>query len=312
MLQNINIKYFKYLAILLAFFLVIDDAEAQRRKKKDNECGELEIVKTLPDFFVNDNFLPMPLRRVYRQDAARLALRLIYKEQRPSCQTVEIPEELVQSIYNALVAVRVSDFAVIDTIAEKYYVRSFPTPNVQYLTLIFEHNAAWAKPLKMRSDTTASVTINNIMRKYNLQVTKMVYMDEERAGLVLRAREPINVSALARKFFMDEGVGSIEEILPFGDGNDIDIALDAEGWLITYSVRFGNCIKECNKRYDWTFRVSTGGKVSYLGGKGDQIPPWIGTEKQRIEVPDKINKPKKDDKYYNRPEVKSQIEKKED
>lgn len=282
--------------ITLIIFSCIEDADAQRRGKRGRrggkKAGELTILKNLPEFFVNDNLLPKYLKLIYKKDAARLALRLINKEQRISKQTIRVPEELVQAIYNALVAVRTSDYKAVDTIASKYNVRSFPIPNVESIILVFEHDAPWVEPLKQRQDTTGSVSINNLIREYNLVMTRMVYLDEERAGLVLQSREPLNMPALMMKFFTSEGVGSIEEILPYGDGNDINISRSNDGWDLTYSVKFGNCVNQCQKFHDWKFTVSEGGEVSYIGSSGHTIPPWIdkGNNAQAKKYPDVLKK----------------------
>ena len=209
-------KFLKYSALVaLLLLMCVDAADAQRRGRKGKGGdGQLEIMENLPEFFVNDNVLPDYLKALYKRDATRLALRLINKEQRLSKQTIIVPEELVQAIYNALVAVRVSDYGAIDTIASKYYVRSFPVPNVENIILVFEHDADWVEPVKQRADTTASVTINNIIRQFNLIMTRMVYLDGERAGLGLQSRKPINIPALAMKCFTDEGICSIEDVLP--------------------------------------------------------------------------------------------------
>lgn len=280
--------------ILLVMLTVVDTADAQKRKNRKNNRGggggEPTILKDLPNFFVNDNVLPKYLKLVYKRDATRLALRLLNKEQRVSKQTVKVPEELVEAIYNALVAVRVSDYGAVDTIAQKYNVRSFPVPNVENVILVFEHDAPWVEPLKQRQDTTASVTINSIIRKYNLVMTKMIYLDEERAGLVLKSREPLNMPALMMKFFTEEGVGSIEEILPYGDGNDIVIERTNTGWDLKYSVRFGNCVHQCQKYHDWSFSVSEEGEVTYNGSGGQTIPPWIKQDSRQAKFPDVIKK----------------------
>jgi hypothetical protein len=282
----------KCLALMVLILLMTAaDADAQRgRKGRNKGKGELEIMKDLPEFFVNDNLLPKYLKVIYKKDAARLALRLINKEQRISRQTVRVPDELVQAIYNALVAVRTSDYGAIDTIAAKYNVRSFPVPNVESIILVFEHDATWVAPLKQRKDTTGSVSINNLIREYNLVMTRMVYLDEERAGLVLQSREPLNMPALMMKFFTSEGVGSIEEILPYGDGNDINIERTKTGWEMVYSVKFGNCVNQCQKFHEWKFTVAEDGEVSYIGGSGHTIPPWISPSKQSAKYPDVIKR----------------------
>lgn len=281
---------FVYLLVGVLMMGSTEDASAQRRKGGKKKSGTLTILEKLPDFFVNDNVLPKYLKHIYKKDAARLAIRLINKEQRLSQQTIIVPEELTQAIYNALVAVRVSDYGAIDTIATKYGVRSFPVPNVENLILVFEHDAAWVEPLKQRRDTTGNPSINQLIRQYNLVMTRMVYLDEERAGLVLQSMEPLNMPALAMKFFTEEGIGSIEEVLPYGDGNDINISRTGDGWELVYSVRFGNCVNQCQKYHDWKFSVSEGGEVSYIGSSGHTIPPWIGPNAQAKKYPDKLNK----------------------
>lgn len=247
------------------------------------------VLQNLPEFFVNDDQFPPYLKEIYKKDATRLALRLLNVEQRLSQQTVKVPDELVTAVYNALVAVRLSDFGAVDTIARIYNVRTFPVPNVETLILVFEHDAPWVKPIKERKDTTGSVTINRIIRQHNLVMTRMVYLDEERAGLVLQSKEPVNMPALAHKFFTEEGIGSIEEVLPYGDGNDINIARTKTGWDVTYSVRFGNCVNQCQKSFNWKFTVAgSDGKVAYVSGTGDVIPPWIAssTSPQQKKFPD--------------------------
>lgn len=283
------------LLIALIVFSCADDIDAQRRGKrgkrgargkKGKKTGELTILKNLPEFFVNDNLLPKYLKVIYKRDAARLALRLINKEQRISKQTIRVPEELVQAIYNALVAIRTSDYGAIDTISKKYNIRSFPAPNVESIILVFEHDAPWVEPLKHRQDTTGSYSINTLIREYNLVMTRMVYLDEERAGLVLQSREPLNMTALMMKFFTSVGVGSIEEILPYGDGNDIRIEKSDGGWQMKYSIKFGNCVNQCQKFHDWKFTISEEGEVTYLGGSGHTVPPWIKPTKKSQKYPD--------------------------
>ena len=278
----------KLLLCVFCLSLISTEAMAQRKKGKDDGGGELKILKDLPTFFVDDAAFPAYLKQIYKVDATRLAVRLINKEQRVAKQTVRVPEELVRAVYNALVAVRTSDYAAVDTITQQYYVRSFPVPSVESVVLLFEHDSPIAEPVKKRQDSTGSPGINRIIREYNLVMTKMVYLDEERAGLVLNSREPINISALMHRLYMEEGVGCIEEQSPYGDGNDIVLERTSEGWDITYSVRFGNCVNQCQKVHDWKFTVSETGEVTYKGSFGQVIPPWVSPPATAKKYPDKL------------------------
>ena len=270
-------KVFTCLGCLCFICSLLFSHSADAQRKNNKKDGTPTILKDLPSFFVNDNRLPDYLKDVYKRDAARIAIRLLNKEQRLSKQTVIVPEELVEAVYNAMVAVRISDYNAIDTIAAKYNVRSFPVPNVENIILVFEHDDERLENLKRRrQDSLDDPEFNALMRKYDLKIARLAYLDEERAGMVLFAHNPINIPALAYQMFMIEGIGSIEEVLPYGDGNDIEIERTKTGWDLTYSVKFGNCTNQCQKRHDWKFSVDEEGAVAYHGSSGQVIPPWIG------------------------------------
>jgi hypothetical protein len=151
------------------------------------------------------------------------------------------------------------------------------------------------------------------MRKYSLSINKLVSIDEERSGLVLQAKDPVNIPALARRFFVEEGIGSIEDVLPIGDGSDIEAEVTPDiAWLVDYSVRFDRCLAKCAKRHDWKFKVSKGGEVTFLSSSGDHIPDYIGAEKKRLTTPDKVNAPKDGKKYFNENGTKDKVKKNED
>jgi hypothetical protein len=261
-----------------------------QRGNKDKDMGSPKILSNLPTFFVDDAVFPAYLKQIYKVDATRLAVRLLNKEQRVTKQTVRVPEELVKSIYNALIAVRVSDYGAIDSIAKMYYVRTFAQPSVESIVLLFEHDDPILDPIKQRKDSTGNAGVNRIIKEHNLVMSKLSYMDEERSGLVLQSREPINIGALTHKLFMEEGIGCIDEKTPWGDGNDINIERSKTGWDITYSVKFGNCQNQCPKSYNWKFSVSEGGEVTYLGGAGDVIPTFLATSAASKKFPDVLKK----------------------
>lgn len=277
-------KNFTLFLMLISLFVVNITNCAAQRPDKCKRCPS--VTKDLPNFFVNDANFPKYLKAIYKQDATRLSIRLLNKEQRLSQQTVEVPEELVQAVYNALVAIRLSDYGAVDTISEKYYIRTFPVPNVESIILVADHDEPWLEPLKQRQRLTGSESINEIIKKYHLNITRMVYLDEERVGLLLQSPKPLNISALTLEFFTEKGLAAINEILPYGDGNDISINRTKKGWELTYTLGFGDCMHQCQKKYNWKFTISESGEVSYLGSQGHTIPPWINGGNMSKRFPD--------------------------
>jgi hypothetical protein len=272
-MQKNFLFYFSTLCFICSLFIT-NPTDAQRGRNKKNKSPK--IMKDLPSFFADDSKLPDYLKEIYKRDASRIAIRLLNQELRLSKQTVKIPEELVQAVYNALVVIRTSDYAAVDEISKTYNIRTFPIPNVENIILVFQHDDERLMRMKQRREATIDdEDLDQILKKYDLQIMQLAYLDEERAGMVLQAREPINVPALAYQFFIDEGVGSIEEVMPYGDGNDIDVQRTRDGWDMVYSVRFGNCVNQCQKQHNWRFSVSEEGDVAYHGEDGQVIPPWV-------------------------------------
>lgn len=291
-------SFFQHASIIALLSLVFVNATYAQKPNKDSKGrdkkidGELNILKNISCLFVNDNSLPKYLKTIYKRDATRLALRLINEEQRLSKQTIRVPEEYVQQIYNVLVAVRLSELPVVDTMTTMYNVRTFPIPNLESIILVLNHNDAWLALHQNRqcSEIAPQYYIDSIIREYNLVMTRLVYLDEEHAGLILKSQEPLNIPALTMKFFIDEGITSIEEILPFEDGNDINIIRTPTGWELTYSVKFGECVQQCSKFYNWKFAMTEGGEVTYLGGAGHTIPPWVGPDADGKKYPDVLTR----------------------
>ena len=292
MKMNQKISYFFILCFLLSlsFNSYSQNNPRKVRKTRKNQRYKKSILDNLPTFFVDDSRLPNYLKKIYKRDAARMSLRLLNNELRVSKQTIQIPEELVQAIYNAMVAVRTSDYSSIDTITNQYYVRTFPVPNVEKIVLVAEHDASWLKPLKQRQDTTGDLQINNIIRENNLIISKLVHLDEERVALILQSRQPINIPALMMRFFTAQGIGSIEEVLPYGDGNDISIQRTQTGWDLVYSLKFGNCSLQCPKYRNWSYSIEEDGSVSYNGSSGHTITPWVTKGLEGNSYPDVLAK----------------------
>ncbi|BDS10772.1 hypothetical protein [Aureispira anguillae] len=280
-----NISYF---FILFFVFGITENNYSQNRHTRPRflKKHKKSILDNLPTFFVDDSRLPLYMKQIYKRDAARISIRLLNKELRISQQTVQIPEELVQAIYNAMVAVRTSNYSAVDTMVNQYYIRTFPVPNVEKIILIAEHDAPWLKPLKHREDTTGNSQINAIIRAHDLSISKLVHIDEERVALVLQSRTPINIPALMMRFFVEKGIGSIEEVLPYGDGNDIHIERTKKGWELVYSLKFGNCSFQCQKYHNWSYSIQEDGAVSYNGSSGYTIPPWITKSREGNKYPD--------------------------
>lgn len=213
-----------------------------------------------------------PERLAYEEDAVRLALRRLAETGSPALGDVVPPQGLVASLYNALVHVHGVSHPVRDTVVEVYRIRTFPEPPTREIMVRVDPSEPWTDAWKELNARTGNEAVDALVDAYELSVREY-YRWSFGEVAVLRAGRPLNATALATRFEPIPGVIWPERNGAVGDGNDIRAAPHGDGWRLDYSVGFGDCPAGCIHRHTWSFAVSAGGAVSFLGRSGPP-PPW--------------------------------------
>ena len=211
----------------------------------------------------------------YKKDATRLALRLMSESEDFSKMDAKVPTEMVNSIYNALIAVHQSENKAAKTVTRIHKLHTFPSPSVDRFLVIYKREAEWAIPLRLGDDITDNDKINSLSKKYNLRIDSHVEWDDEHNSFNIRAKESMNIASVAKDFSTVESVTLVDTMEPNGDGNDISIKKLNSGWEINYMIKFDGCITGCKKKRVWTFEVTNNGKVNFKGESGDELPAWM-------------------------------------
>ncbi len=211
----------------------------------------------------------------YKKDATRLALRHLAGKKDFDQLEAEVPKNLVESIYNSLVAVHESNLPEAKLVTTQHKLHTFPTPTVDRMVVIYKRDAPWATPLRLGDDVTDNEKINQISEKFNLKIDRHVEWDEEHNSFNLRAQESFNIAPVAKDLSTIESITLVDMMEPNGDGNDIEVKKLSNGWEINYIIKFDGCISGCKKRHTWTFEVTDNGKVTFKGESGDELPKWM-------------------------------------
>ena len=214
----------------------------------------------------------------YLKDATRLALRLQSANGDYSRLRAEAPKEMVTSIYDALVAVHNSDHEKARLVTATHKLHTFPIPNVDQFFIVYKRTAEWAMPLRLGDNTTDSDLINNLLDRYGLIIDKNVEWDEEHNSFNVRAKKSLNLAPVAQAFSNIDGIVLVDLLMPEGDGNDIELKKLANGWELSYLVKFDSCISGCKKKHVWKFRVDNSNKVTFVEEIGDELPDWMAGE----------------------------------
>jgi len=233
--------------------------------KKDNTDNPIESGKKLSNY----------KKTKYKKDATRLALRLLSEDSDFSRMDAQVPEEMVNSIYEALVAVHQSDLQAAKTVTRIHKLHTFPNPSVDRFLVIYEREAEWAVPLRLGDDITDNDKINSLSEKYDLKIDSHVEWDDTHNSFNIRAKESMNIASVAKDFSTIENITLVDTMEPNGDGNDISVQQIKNGWQINYMIKFDGCISGCKKKRVWTFEVTNDGKINFKGESGDELPAWM-------------------------------------
>ena len=211
----------------------------------------------------------------YKKDATRLALRMIADNDEYQSHEPIVPDNMVNSIYSALVAVHRSELEEAQLVTRIHKLHTFPVPAVDKFLVVYERNIPWARSLRLGDNRTESDEINKFCDQYGLLIDSSLEWDEEHNSMNIRALEALNVASVAEKFLEFEGVTKVDIMIPNGDGNDIEITKTNKGWEINYMIKFDACFTQCKKQRNWKFGVSEEGDVSFIEVSGDSLPKWM-------------------------------------
>ncbi len=211
----------------------------------------------------------------YQRDATRLALRLLSSQKDYQSIEVEVPYELVNSIYDALLAIDNSDLKESRLVTDLHKLHTFPVPSVDNFLVIYERNSDWATPLRLGDCSTTNPEINKLCAMYSLEINNNIEWDDEHNSFNVRAARGLNLMPIASSFTQIEGISKVDMLTPNGDGNDIEVKKDGDDWIVSYIIKFDSCFKQCQKQHIWKFKVKKSGSVEFIEEFGDELPKWM-------------------------------------
>ncbi len=243
----------------------------------DNFVGEKVVSVKL-----DENKISAHIQYKYKKDASRLSLRHIakgaeFKELAPS-----VPSEVMDEIYESLVALHLSGISETKTVLKEHKIETYPFPVVDKFQVKYNNTVKWAKPLRLGDDMTDNGRINNMLEEYGLRIDLHQKWDDSNNLFHVKANDFINIAAIADSFQKVEGVKDVIINVPGADGNDIEATRIQNGWRFDFIIKWGQkCMLPvgCENHHVWSFEVKntkTGtALVKFLEESGADIPDWM-------------------------------------
>ncbi len=220
----------------------------------------------------DDSSVPESLRKAYFEDAARLALRKVNEAGGATREQVELPADLVQTLYSVLIHLyNAIGLAARDSVVAIYNIHTFPSPETHFLIVAVDSTAQWAAAWRQGNRLTGNVQIDLLMEEFNLELDGYCSTPWFPQSARLRSSKPLNIAALAKRFTGIAGIRWAEPDGVMGDGPDIRAQSKTTYWQLEYSIGWGDCPAGCIARHFWAFDVYYNGRVQYVGSWGDAL-----------------------------------------
>ncbi len=223
----------------------------------------------------------------YRNDVYKLAIKRVNDINSPWKDSVVIPSLYRDSIAIALYAMQnMQASAIKDTIqalfgifnsnsyyaADSLHIASAGEPytytyKIKTLRIVVFNTASWAGDWSSDNyNNTSSLEINNLINRFNLQVSAasaQIYPDKRIYNII--SPVALNIQALRNQFLFIAGTANCD-LIPYFDGNSMDVDIVNADVLLTYMIRCGDCPSGCTYGRIWKFRINTGSdcSVTYL------------------------------------------------
>ncbi|MEJ2205052.1 MAG: hypothetical protein P8170_13205 [Gemmatimonadota bacterium] len=162
-----------------------------------------------------------------------------------------------------------------DTVIDVYRIHTFPRPELHQFVLTVDESVPWVSEWRLGRHITGNQQVDSLMARYEADLVSYRSSGAGEGFVLLEAGLPLNVQGLGARF---EAVTGVLESYPNtrgGDGADIVLEDSSAGWLLTFSVGWGDCIAGCTERHFWKFSVREDGAVQYVDGWGSDLSGYV-------------------------------------
>lgn len=218
----------------------------------------------------DDHLIPEEKREQYLKDAEKLAVR--YIDKKDSTQT-EIPQDLIDLLYNGLIHIAVSDNKKTSEVTDKYEIHARIPAHPREILVFADSTAPWMDAWRDKITETGNSDLDELLDHFNFTITEFSELAHvlPTTMTTLRSDRAINGRAVGRLF---EELDFIENAGPDGvtDGSDLRVAFFEDYLKYTFEYGFGDCPAGCISRHKWHFYVYPDGNLYFAGEEGAPLP----------------------------------------
>ena len=231
---------------------------------------------------------PDSIKRMYQDDADRMALRYIIDHSTPWKDSATIEPARSQQYMNALIAVyNATALPARDTVVEMGKVHTQITEfALNEMNVHADSNLSWMKAFRDHQLITGDSTVDFLFKNYTLDSSAAYFGISSVNGIAsLDFRQTHNLFALGSALKALPGVDGASPQIYIGgyDGGDIRDSIYPGFIELTYRYGWTDCIISCWYERFWVFRVYPDCSVEYVRSYGDKLPTNYFSLKEHIQ-----------------------------
>ncbi len=220
---------------------------------------------------------PDSIKRMYQDDADRMALRYIMDKGTTWKDSATIEPARSQQYMDALMAVyNATALPARDTVVEMGKVHTQVTEfALNEMNVHADSNLTWMKAFRDHKLITGDSTVDFFLKDFTLDSSWAYFGISSINGIAsLDFRQSHNLFALGNTLETLPGVdaASPQIYISSDDGGDIRDSIYPEFIELTYRYGWIDCIIDCWYERFWVFRVHPDCSVEYVRSYGDKMP----------------------------------------
>lgn len=216
----------------------------------------------------------------YEDDAYRLAVRKLFRNNLPDKDSIYIPTIHSDTVLKALLAVyNATTLPARDTVVSMFDIHSKPDYSVNSFSIRADSTLSWMQQLKVGNIPTGNPLIDSLMAKYHLSMTNYTHFQFLNVPwdlVAFKSASNYNIRPLKALFDTISGVyATFQADVPNSWDNNINDSLYADHVELLYTYAFGDCPAGCTGYRFWKFNIYFDCSVEYMGSYGTPLPTEI-------------------------------------
>jgi hypothetical protein len=240
--------------------------------------------------------VPSTLQIYYDMDVKSLALQRIVDQNSTYKDSIEIPQDYQDTIWEALASVfNLTNIPERDSVFDNYCIHQHNSTIYHSIFVGVDTNYSWTHQWQALNTITGIADLDTLLAKYGFTISAFSTFGGNYATLTT-ARN-INIKPVYDSIATFAGVIYAEAVPVIGDGDRITFTKSGSDRYFDFTVGYGDCFSGCTSGRVFQFKVYSNCSVDFLGVVSYQSPNDVLPSPVNCNITNDIESAKRNDDF---------------